>query len=969
MKANHYSPAWPYLGILLCLLLISLGTWKALGPADLVQEQAPMSKPDSRTAGITVVPGDAASSPRAKARLDSDRFAWGAAGSRLQRDLLPAAVSEERLQHGEEIVALAPAATPAAVAQDTSGRELARSEADPQAVADQDPLAGPLLMIDDAVRADIRLPDREEPAASDEATGELGLAHPDAVGVLADEPEGEETSRRDTSSSDVPVGAAPGSVNDHLEEGPSGGGALPSTVRVSSPEQRLAMRPLEPRVSLRPDSSDALQDGKDAEDNSGSGTVEFASKNPAAQQSAQQDSPALESLEPISLALIERLGRLQKHPAAEAWASEAIALLEQTEASDLIGGSDQQAPLAALERLLSQGDALAQAESAWLVRREILRAKFALQRRYRVWQHAAALPRAASYSRPTAGQDSLALRQTLAEAAAATEEVPQAEFWRSYLLLDALQDAMTSTVSEAQREELADRVLARLEKARRPNASQRLPAGPWRELEETLGTWQSAQPDLLRTLQLVEEYEATRSPRLAQRLARHADRLMRSDNQQVRAFGESLDRNYRNANVRISLSAEFLQRFLPPRQAFDAPVRDHILGAAVRGRSYTTTDLSLVPVPDGGRWRVNLLAHGSILTQTRACSGPATFHNNGHAEFQATKPVLLDARGVHVAPATVAVRADSSLVDVETSYDGVPLLGSIVRSVAVSQHEDSREQALAITRRRVSRQVRERVDEQVDLMLGRNQSRAKAKLGSRLETLDLAPAIVEMRTTESNLISRLRLSGEDHLGAHTPRPVAPSGGALSLQVHESAVNNVISQLELSGRSFTVPDLFAHVQEQLQLDKKLPPDLPRDAEITFAEEDPVVVRCDDGKIEITLAIAELKDNDRQYRNFTVRTHYTPGVAGMQASLARRDIIQLQGQRIRFASQIVLRGIFAKVFAPETPHKLVPQRLIDDARLDGLAVTQLEIVDGWIGLTLGPAKVAMRNRYHTGKQEVR
>ncbi len=40
---------------------------------------------------------------------------------------------------------------------------------------------------------------------------------------------------------------------------------------------------------------------------------------------------------------------------------------------------------------------------------------------------------------------------------------------------------------------------------------------------------------------------------------------------------------------------------------------------------------------------------------------------------------------------------------------------------------------------------------------------------------------------------------------------------MSLQVHESALNNALQRLELDGRSFTLPELFAHLRQKLNRD--------------------------------------------------------------------------------------------------------------------------------------------------------
>ena len=57
------------------------------------------------------------------------------------------------------------------------------------------------------------------------------------------------------------------------------------------------------------------------------------------------------------------------------------------------------------------------------------------------------------------------------------------------------------------------------------------------------------------------------------------------------------------------------------------------------------------------------------------------------------------------------------------------------------------------------------------------------------------------------LIARYRLAGTNHLGAFTPRPQAPSDTMLSVQVHESMLNNTIDKLALSGKRTKLRQLY------------------------------------------------------------------------------------------------------------------------------------------------------------------
>ncbi len=142
---------------------------------------------------------------------------------------------------------------------------------------------------------------------------------------------------------------------------------------------------------------------------------------------------------------------------------------------------------------------------------------------------------------------------------------------------------------------------------------------------------------------------------------------------------------------------------------------------------------------------------------------------------------------------------------------------------------------------------------------------------------------------------RLRLGGEDQLGSHTPRPPALSDSLCSLQIHESVINNGIQRLRLDGCTFTLPELSRHIAASLNC----PPPFPANSEnddvkITFAKQNSVVVRCQDGQVVLTLSVARLRKGTRyRWSNFQVRAVYQPLVHGRSAQLVRENVIQLTG----------------------------------------------------------------------------
>jgi len=228
-----------------------------------------------------------------------------------------------------------------------------------------------------------------------------------------------------------------------------------------------------------------------------------------------------------------------------------------------------------------------------------------------------------------------------------------------------------------------------------------------------------------------------------------------------------------------------------------------------------------------------------------------------------------------------------------------------------------------------------------------------------LKKLGLNPAFATSETTETHLTIRSRLAGDDQLAAYTPRPDAPGASVASMQVNESAANNLLDHLDLAGRTFKLPDLLRHLNEKLSVaDKPLPQDLPEGVEVTFAKTEPMRIRFAGGRVELVLNIAEIHQGKHHWHDFEVRASYRPEAHALAADFQRDGSIELGGQ-YKGKTEVALRGIFSKVLSRDRKISVLPSVVANDPRMTDLQVTQFVVEDGWIGLAIGPiASVARR-----------
>jgi hypothetical protein len=489
-----------------------------------------------------------------------------------------------------------------------------------------------------------------------------------------------------------------------------------------------------------------------------------------------------------------------------------------------------------------------------------------------------------------------------------------------------------------------------------PKQRKFLNEGPLNGLQAELRLWAAEPVSARQLLTDLEQYEYSAQPSDAQKVANDYRGLIWSAPAAAVRAGHSLDTHYRNANFRVAVTAPLANRMLPQPAKMEAPVDDNILNVPVYGQATTSTKLSVRLVPDAQRIRVGLEARGLVDSDTVSSSGPATFYNAGQSTFIVQKLLVLGPRGLSVWPAIS--QADNSytyLVSLETDYDGVPLLGSLVRNIAQNKLNESRGQARSEVEYKLARRAREQLDAEVRPMLVKAAARVEKQELATLKRLGLDLEPLGLSTTEERAVARVRLAGAEQLGAHTPRPRAPSDSWFSMQLHQSAMNNGLEQLDLDGRTFQLAELFKWIAVKLdrpsmaELD-----DLPDNVRVKFAKQDSVRLRCEDGRLEVTFAFAELTQGRKTWRDFTVRTHYLPQAEGLSPVFVRDRTLSFGGRSVQGKAQVLLRTIFSKVLSPNRDLRLLSEKITSDPRMQDLQITQFAIEDGWIGLAYSPQR---------------
>ena len=670
----------------------------------------------------------------------------------------------------------------------------------------------------------------------------------------------------------------------------------------------------------------------------------------------EDETPAVATRWPLPRNLIEQLTNLAHEDGQLVWARRSMQLVQ-----DFCREQDAQRAqeiLAELREIATRDAHAPPADPA--LQPQVARTRYALSRWIDVWGAAIELDRLPIAER--VGQPSTAeLKARLDDFETLARRHPAGPGWRDFLKLGDLRRATATNASGDELRQASRAVRDRLDSPRLSPAQREFARqGPLAALRDELQSCATEPVDVDDLLAHLEQFEYTGLGSDAQLVADDYRNLIWSQPKQAAALGRHLDTHYRNANVRVALSGELVNRVVPQPERINAPVRDTVVNVPVRGNSSTFTELTIKLVPDGQRLRMGLEAQGTVDANTVSSAGPATFRNRGQSTFLVRKLFVIGPRGLHVWPAIAEAENNYNyLVSLETDYDGVPLVGSLVRNIARGQYDEMRDQTRRHTEQKVAVKALHQLDNEVDARLAEAEKKMQQSQGALLDRLGLELVPISLSTTEERLTARARLAGPEQLGAHTPRPRAPSDSWFSLQLHQSALNNALEKLELEGRTFELPELFDWVAKKLgRPELAQQEDLPENVRVTFADRDAVRLTCVDDRIEVTFSLAELTHDGSRWRNFQVRTHYAPEADGLSPRFSRVDTIHLDGQSVRGKIEFKLRAIFSKVLSKNRDLRLLAYSVTGDPRFKDLQMTQFDVEDGWIALAYSPRRVSSK-----------
>ncbi len=310
-------------------------------------------------------------------------------------------------------------------------------------------------------------------------------------------------------------------------------------------------------------------------------------------------------------------------------------------------------------------------------------------------------------------------------------------------------------------------------------------------------------------------------------------------------------------NLHFVVAESLINQLVARQDVQSGEVRDVFEDTPISGQQLTLTNTRVDLLPSNTQGRILILLYGDSASSTAGFSPQAVVTSVGHQQFLAQKEILFDGYQLATRRAEVSVLCtDQHHTGAMTKFTGSPI-GPLAEQIALSVAQKKQPAADAFARRRIVEKVYPRFNGELDEQLARGNVFLKETLQARLETVQLMPQRVRMRTTDSHLYFSAAVAAPLEVATLPPCPdelVAPH--AASVYMHESLMQGVIERSGLAGRKVDQRDLYRLMRlVGLTVDEPSLPGMEHlRVEIQFADVDPLEIRLGTDEARVTMRAA-------------------------------------------------------------------------------------------------------------------
>ena len=440
---------------------------------------------------------------------------------------------------------------------------------------------------------------------------------------------------------------------------------------------------------------------------------------------------------------------------------------------------------------------------------------------------------------------------------------------------------------------------------------------------------------------------------------------------------------FSRSNVQAELSVDALNRLAQPVTERE-DVNDCILGARVRGEAMVDGQVRFAAVQSHDRTRMDIQLTGHISTSTVGYKKPVKIYSRGTTAYHGTKSLLIADDYFRSTAAHVSANTNNRPYRVRKT--GGKFGRRLVQKIAWKQVCKKKRQSERIASSKASKKVSKKFDERVSTALVEGRDKYEEKLQLPLVRRGFEPSQIRFASTSTALTTAYALGTGDQLTTDTLPPGKDVTNDITVQVHQSAVNNflplVLSGVTMVRDSIEEPQRLegdapkwltnlnaANESRELSLAEPSEEEDFKPYRLVFNSERPASVSFDDGIASIRLRFASLvsgeDEEQKPIENWDFIVHYRVTERDNRVVLVRDGEVEvfptgfdprwdkkMSGEQVGFRNNLAAnlnkkadqeQGFPSEIEVPEI--KLGNQ----GGAQRKLAIQQLECDEGW--LTIG------------------
>lgn len=430
----------------------------------------------------------------------------------------------------------------------------------------------------------------------------------------------------------------------------------------------------------------------------------------------------------------------------------------------------------------------------------------------------------------------------------------------------------------------------------------------------------------------------------------------------------ALDR-YSHPNVWIHISARMITRVPTDPVDTTQPVRDCILGTTIRGEAHTCGNATLGVCPAADHIALVASLVGQIDSRTTGYKKPVRIQSRSTTPFNAAKRA-------EISPAAFATLRAVAHADTHTTILSIVKVGKqflhkLIVKIAWKRAREQKAQADAIASRHAEQAIEAQFDEQFDEKLATAREKYD-QICQALKQLTIFPKALAFSSTATTARIAATFAKPYQLGAPGPPPAFSPANDVTIQIHESALNNampnILRNVTLSQRaegaapqlSGLVPTLIKdRLQKSWEVTSARESETPWSA--TLDVKSPATLHFDGQKLILRIRAAQIEVGDEEYDNWDIVGVYSATPDGARLLLRREGEVDawpagydpensppLSAEQARVRQELE-RALNSRIVAGDLVPREIEIPLVTFPKLGMPQVNEIILGGGW--LTLG------------------